>query len=665
MPRIRPARLLALALVLLTLAPSTALGQSPGPSTRPAGSPGPTASPRAVEPDALADQLRDLGIAVIAGAGALPDRAADPAVPMFVVTRSQVVAFAHELTRGGGTAGSDIDRLAAMPDGAPPFSYLVAAWLTSADTDRSRAARAWFPEDTDWRRAPELILPGAALLLFTADVAEHLDEELVPREVAPWLDPSASPLPSPGAAAEVRAIAMAQGSPQAPCSFIQAFFNDQLFTLFSALKLSPDFLGSGGVLGDVGGFVAGLWNAALDLAASVISALVTELTAPILAAIGNAVAVVGIVAQMSSYITGWAIELEGPDLIAFDVAGAPVTEHVLRVREASRPFPFDEALEDCARASGVVLPRLFAVGAPVRWRILGQSPDPRTPLPYLVLPLDPDETVVPEDRRPTWRFQTATDVSADGAEREGIVLFEASLPREEVSDLLGLGQRLLQQGIRDLTAPIPTETARELVRSQLMGVLQPVVDELWSAISNAGRSIFEVRGIKHVLVTYHDQEPSPAPSVVVDYIRDAVPTQSACDLLADEISLLGPPEPNWGNGTGRTGSGGTLDNGGWWSKCTWFARVDNLAPSFDLQLDWVGPGVDPVPLWEAWEPIMFSEGEVDFEGRRAWRIRTGGSDGYIVLTRNGVVVSGAGSDFAARRLVRIAVERVEASTDQP
>jgi hypothetical protein len=105
-----------------------------------------------------------------------------------------------------------------------------------------------------------------------------------------------------------------------------------------------------------------------------------------------------------------------------------------------------------------------------------------------------------------------------------------------------------------------------------------------------------------------------------------------------------------------------LSNGGWWSKCTWFARVDNQAPSFDLQVDWVGPGQDPVPLWTAWEPLMFSEGEVDFEGRRAWRVRSGDAEGFIVLARNGVVVSGTGSRFAARRLVRIALERVEAST---
>jgi hypothetical protein len=619
-------------------------------------------SSQAIEPDALAEQLRGLGIGVIDDAGELPDRGAGAPVPMLLVTRSQVAAYAHELSRGGGTAGSDIDRLTPMPEGAPPFSFLIAAWLDSSDTERSRVARAWFAEDTDWRRAPELVLPGAALLLFTADLAEHLDRELIPNEVAASPTPSSMPLPSPSAAAGIRAVAMAQASPAAPCSFIQAFFNDQLFALFSALKLSPDFLGSGGVLADIGGFVAGLWNAALDLAASVVAALVTELTAPILAAIGNAVAVVGIVAQMSSYVTGWAIELEGPDLIAFDLAGEPTTEHVLRVREASRPFPFDEALEDCAQASGVVLPRLFAVGAPVRWRILGQSPDPRTPLPELVIPLDPDETSVPADRRPTWRFQTATEPSRDGAPREGIVLFEASLPREEVSDLLGLGERLLQQGIRDLTASVPTETAREFVRAQLTAVLQPVVDELWAAITNAGRSIFEVRGIKHVLVEYHDQEPSPAPSVVIDHIQEALPPLSACDLLADVIELLGPPEPNWGNGTGRTGSSGTLDNGGWWSKCTWFARVDNQAPSFDLQLDWVGPGQDPVPLWTAWEPLMFSEGEVDFDGRRAWRLRNGDADGYIVLAHNGVVVSGVGSSFAARRLVRIALERVEAST---
>jgi hypothetical protein len=181
MSRIGPARLVALVLALATLLPGSALGQSPSPGS--AGSPSPTLRPspvaspssQAIEPDALAEQLRGLGIGVIDDAGELPDRGAGAPVPMLLVTRSQVAAYAHELSRGGGTAGSDIDRLTPMPEGAPPFSFLIAAWLDSSDTERSRVARAWFAEDTDWRRAPELVLPGAALLLFTADLAEHLD----------------------------------------------------------------------------------------------------------------------------------------------------------------------------------------------------------------------------------------------------------------------------------------------------------------------------------------------------------------------------------------------------------------------------------------------------------------------------------------------------------
>jgi hypothetical protein len=182
MTRTRSARLVALVLALATLLPGSALGQSPEPpaAASPSGAPDGSPGPRSVEPDALADQLMDLGIGVIEGADQLPDRTIGAAVPMLLVTRSQVAAHAHELSRGGGTAGSDIDRLTPMPDGAPPFSYLIAAWLDSSDTDRSRAARAWFADDTDWRRAPELVLPGAALLLFSADLAEHLDRELSP-----------------------------------------------------------------------------------------------------------------------------------------------------------------------------------------------------------------------------------------------------------------------------------------------------------------------------------------------------------------------------------------------------------------------------------------------------------------------------------------------------
>lgn len=652
--RLARALVAALLVVLVTTATGLASSPSPSPAVSADTSPRPATT---VDVGAFERQLADLGFGIIGGAADIGSRA-DPA-PIVTLTRSQVAALAHEVADGSGLPGWDIDRLTPMPEGAPPFSYLVAAWLDTGDTPRARAARAWYADDTEWSQAPQLLYPRAVLTLFTADVAEHVDREAVVTLGSPL---PASPVPMPSATTEgpMVSVALAQSVSTAPCTFIQAFFNHQLFTLFQALRLSPDFLGSGGILRDIGGFVAGLWNAALDLAQQVVGALVRELTAPVMAAIGTAVAVVGVISQISSYITGWAIALDGPDLIAFDLAGAPTAAHELRVRETSRPFPHDDALEDCARASGVTLPRLFAVGAPVTWRILGQVPDPRTPVPYLVLPIDPDVTLVPADRRPTWRFQTATEPSADGVPREGLVLFEASLPREEVIEVVRLGERLLEQGIADITASVPTVEIREFVRTRLREVLRPVVNELAAAVRSTGRSVFEVRGVKPVAVEYHADEPTPAPLGSIDpgtlVVRDIV----ACDLLADVIEMLGPPEPNWGNGTGRTGSHGAFASSGWASTCEWYARVEGVAPSYSLQLHWLGVGEDPEALWESWEPLMFSVGEVVFEGRRAWRIQYAGADGYIILARNGVIVTGVGPAFAARQLTRIALERVEA-----
>lgn len=658
MDRARLARLLVPLLLVALLAPTTSLARSPspGPAASTDASPRPAAI---VDVDAFESLLTDLGIGVIRSAS---DLVAQPEPrPIVTVTRAQVAALAHEVADGGGLPGWDIDRLTPMPDGAPPFSYLIAAWLDTEGTPRAEAARGWYAEDTDWTRAPEQLYPRAVLTLFSADVAEHVDRESVVSAASPG--PSMPPVASPTTSAGLHTVALAQSVGSAPCTFIQAFFNDQILSLFRALRLAPDFLGSGGVLRDIGGFVAGLWNAALDLAQQVVSALVRELTAPIMAAIGTAVAVVGVISQISSYITGWAIALDGPDLIAFDLAGAPTTAHELRVRETSRPFPHDDALEDCARASGVTLPRLFSVGAPVTWRILGQVPDPRTPVPYLVLPIDPAVTRVPADRRPTWRFQTATEPSADGAPREGIVLFEASLPREEVTDVVRLGQRILDQGITDLTASIPTTELRELVRGQLRQALQPVIAELEAAVRSAGRSVFEVRGVKHVVVQYHAEEPSPGPSIPIDPMAVAVRDIVACDLLADVIEMLGPPEPNWGNGTGRTGTHGAFASWGWASTCEWYARVEGDAPSFSLQLHYLGAGEDHGALWESWEPLMYSVGEVVFEGRRAWRMQAPGADGYIILARNGVIVTGVGSASVAKQLTRIALERVEAQVE--
>ena len=194
MQRIPPARLLLVLVAVVLLTPTSALTRSPSPD--PGGSrPSPVASfsPTTPDPDELASKLADLGIGVISSA---VDRRPDGA-PIVTVTRSQVAALAHEIAAGSGLPGWDLDRLTPMPDGAPPFSYLVAAWLDTAGTPRSQAARAWYADDTDWRQAPTLLYPTAALLLFTADAAEHIDRE-TPRFLASPVPAAPSTSPAAG-----------------------------------------------------------------------------------------------------------------------------------------------------------------------------------------------------------------------------------------------------------------------------------------------------------------------------------------------------------------------------------------------------------------------------------------------------------------------------------
>ena len=615
-----------------------------------------TAAPQERNRD-LAGRLRDLGIAVVADTAAALD---GPATTVLTVTRAQVAAMADEVAGGTGITGAAIDAVTPMPDGAPPFSYVLAAWLDSADTERSRTARTWLPEAVDFTAAPSLVLPRAALLLFTADVAERTDAELPRPAEDGWAPADATPSP-----AAIRVQALAQGT-GAPCSLVTDFFTRGLHVLFDALRLSPGFLGDDGILSEIGGFLAGLWNTAVDLAEAVIGGLVRELTAPVLAAIGEAVALIGIVAQVSSYVTGWAIAVDGPPgTIPFELAGTTPTEWRLRVRETSRPFPFEAALEDCARVSGVTLPRLFAVGAPVRWRITLERPDPRSPVPALIVPIDPEVVPVPADREAIWRFHLPAEPSADGELRIGVVQVEATLPREEVSQVLDLAHRLLDQTIEQAVSRVPTQELRQIARDQLRRLLRPVIDELTAAVTARGSSILEVRGVHTQFVSYHEPDEPGASLPAIPFPSASLPPPGAtpvdaCDLLSD-AEVGGPlgrlSDENSFRET-EIGGGGSFGVGGWFSKCDWFAYKGGDFQQFALQLHSLGTRAAALETWEGWEPVAFSVGEVEFDGRRAWKMVSPYAIGYIILGTGDMIVSGTGPRRTTERLLRLTLRKL-------
>ena len=143
-----------------------------------------------------------------------------------------------EVTSGGGLPGADLDEFVPMPADAPPFSYIVAAWLYEESTPRAQTAREWFEDEVDWTLARSVWFPRAALLLFVADAMEASIVDFGTPQ------PQSRPVGPQVSLAAVPTINL----PQAPCSAVSKFFGDTINSVFGAIQLPPDFLAKGCLL---------------------------------------------------------------------------------------------------------------------------------------------------------------------------------------------------------------------------------------------------------------------------------------------------------------------------------------------------------------------------------------------------------------------------------
>ena len=125
------------------------------------------------------------------------EQATRPVVPLAVpevsrVTSWQLRNMAAEARAGGGMAGKDLDRAVRLKGTKLPFSYLIAAWLSTSDSVGATTLRQHLGAQ-EWTDAPELVYPTLALELFTADIATAGGEVPVPPSPASgWPHPRTS-----------------------------------------------------------------------------------------------------------------------------------------------------------------------------------------------------------------------------------------------------------------------------------------------------------------------------------------------------------------------------------------------------------------------------------------------------------------------------------------
>ena len=59
-----------------------------------------------------------------------------------------------------------------MPSSAPPFSYLLAAWVSTGPSDSANLARDLMGR-SDWVHAPGLVYPLIVVVLFVSEATEQ------------------------------------------------------------------------------------------------------------------------------------------------------------------------------------------------------------------------------------------------------------------------------------------------------------------------------------------------------------------------------------------------------------------------------------------------------------------------------------------------------------
>ena len=370
----------------------------------------------------------------------------------------QVENLEREVDAGGGYFGRQLDAIAGAPGGMP-FSFLIAGWLSSAPTPAAEAAVDLMGEQ-DWSRAPALVFPTAVLVLFVSDAIDA------------------------GADGESSAMVMGQLASLAQggiCSTLAGWVNSALDFIFDALKINTD---DEGFLG----WLATVWNAAVDLARAVVVGLIELLTAPIVNAIADALAVVGTLNMVASLLQPWSLEVTPSSAqTRFSVGGGGDIEEEFVVKvDTNIDFEWPPTVEDCASVAGLDLPDpSSAEDSGVAWVTGG--------LPSLGV-VTRKRSLVDVDNEARLEWVTGHEESDKGEAVSGTVSATATVVSNQVEELQAMLAHLI-------SGQIPIAPFGAIVGEIFSALTRPIFAML--------AQLVQVDGTASVSVTYHREEEPP------------------------------------------------------------------------------------------------------------------------------------------------------------
>ncbi len=292
--------------------------------------------------------------------------------------------------------------------------------------------------------------PTVVLTLFVSDAAMHGD----PVDEAPSVRPQGL-------------LAAAPAANGLPCSTVANFVNDVLTKVFEAFKLDPATVASyvsgafgdgviGGALGAIGGWLAGWWNSAVDLARSALETVVATLTRPIVDAVKLAVGAVATVTIVASYLKHWSAPVTAttnPDRFAVGSEADRTGQLTVRIDPDAETDDWPPVLEDCAQAVGLELPSLSKEHMPVEWTLITQSAAGIVNFAAPGLPLTGE---LHRDLTSSIDYTTGREdeTTAQGREVNDTVEIGVHVRRTEVEQLRTIIRGFITGQVPDVVAPV-------------------------------------------------------------------------------------------------------------------------------------------------------------------------------------------------------------------
>jgi hypothetical protein len=376
---------------------------------------------------------------------------------------------------------------------ALPVGVVIAGWVKGARSASARLARR-IVGPIDRSSYATTIFPHAVTLLFASDVAVHLRRT---RHHAG------------GASHSANRTLSTRAFRDNPCSATLNFVDHTINSVFDAIgHLSVDrafinkVFGKGNwfssALIDIGGFLSGGVNTAVDAARTVVLAGVRVPIKLVTQALSAVAATASLVGTLGNALSRWTGAIRAAPNPITRGAAPQAGSFTLAVTAPGSQFGWDPAITDCAKTFDVTLPTLTPHGAEVTWDVSSQSPA------GLIVP-GPLKTTLSALGLAQLPFATPAETPEElaGDEELGVVTALAQVHRTDLDELRDFLVSRIYGFLPDILAPL---------QATIKAKVTPLIDKALKGIT----TIQDIdAGPAALLVRYHTpKEPKPGPTGV-------------------------------------------------------------------------------------------------------------------------------------------------------